>query len=474
MTGFHRWKGAPAALAALLLLCLASRVAWPLIALPLHVSWNNNEGWNAYWSARALAGQPLYTDAASPISNNYPPLSFYLVGWFGRLIGDPVIGGRLLCLAGLLTVAAIIQRIVTRIGASVWGWFAAGVFLLYIAVIAPRYIAANDPQWLAEAVMMAALPLLIGRGQAMARPAAIVGAALLMLTAGLIKHNQVALPIAVTLWLAVYDRRALAVWLATCAVAGGVALIALKLLFGPPFFDQVLHHQRVISLALGVAGLKTLVPLLPEMGLAVWLTLQRPRDPRAVLLLLFAALAVPLGLMERMGAGVSSNAHFDAAIALALVAGAALGRIAPPLPARRLWIAMLALPLMIGSVASAPGDWRRARSARTTAAAWSDAARLIAAQRGPALCERPALCYWSGKPYALDAFNYGQKMKKGHDPAGLRAGIADQDYGAIVETRNRNFLTGGRLPVDVYRLIDAHYRTAMILPDKIYVLVRRG
>src|SRR5689334_17460647 len=86
-------------------------VAWlsaavgPTYALFRWIPNGYNEGWNAYWADAAWRGRALYPAVDSPISDNYPPLSFYIVGALGRLIGDNVFAGRLLALLSLLAVA---------------------------------------------------------------------------------------------------------------------------------------------------------------------------------------------------------------------------------------------------------------------------------------------------------------------------------------------------------------------------------
>lgn len=50
-----------------------------------NVEIENNEGWNAYFADAAMGKMPLYPSASQLITNNYPPLSFYIVGSIGRL-----------------------------------------------------------------------------------------------------------------------------------------------------------------------------------------------------------------------------------------------------------------------------------------------------------------------------------------------------------------------------------------------------
>src|SRR5512132_1468179 len=84
-----------AALAALFLV-------WPVwrAFLPLEI-WGN-EGWNAYHADAAMRGAGLYPPPDGLVANNYPPLSYFLIGWLGQLFGDPLYVGRALSLLATL------------------------------------------------------------------------------------------------------------------------------------------------------------------------------------------------------------------------------------------------------------------------------------------------------------------------------------------------------------------------------------
>jgi hypothetical protein len=66
---------------------------------------NYNEGWNAFFALKAMRMENLYSSPGTLVQNNYPPLSFYIVGLIGTLIGDQVIAGRLVSLASMLIVS---------------------------------------------------------------------------------------------------------------------------------------------------------------------------------------------------------------------------------------------------------------------------------------------------------------------------------------------------------------------------------
>ena len=472
-----RW--AVAGMAGLILFCVAVQTIWPLGALTRHISLNNNEGWNAYWSARALAGQPIYTDAASPLTNNYPPLSFYIVGWLGRAIGDLVLAGRLLSLAGLGGSAVLVGLIGARLGKDArWAWASAATFLLIVVTMAPRFVASDDPQWAAEAIQLVGLWILIPARATKPTYARLVGACLLVLVAGLIKHNQIALPLAITAALAIHDRRGLAVWLAAGVASLVIALGTLHWLYGPAFIDQVLFHQRVLNLHYLGGALISLSFLVPAIGIAiVYLPQLRgwKRDFRLTTLAWFAGLAILLGLFERAGAGVSQNAHFDALIAVMILLGVVLCGFSRTYLSSTMRLALLTLavaPAAGKDLVSIPHRMRDWRELNRTDEAWREAIGFLASRPGPIACERPALCYWAGKPYALDFFNYGQKLRLGADTWNLRDRIARREFSAIVIIRDERYVQGdARLPTSYYALINANYRVERVLPDNLYVMV---
>src|SRR5215470_11522832 len=92
--------------------------AWPVYRAFLNIEIENNEGWNAYFADAAMGKMPLYPSADQLITNNYPPLSFYIVGTVGRLVSDPVLAGRLLSLISVIAIATAIALSVRRLGGS--------------------------------------------------------------------------------------------------------------------------------------------------------------------------------------------------------------------------------------------------------------------------------------------------------------------------------------------------------------------
>src|SRR5260370_34811100 len=86
--------------------------------IPAHFSSDPNEGWNAFQAARAIGTGPLYSGPQALTGNNYPPLSFYLVGWAARLLGDPIVAGRIIAPIAALAVAGRILPVRRRLPLS--------------------------------------------------------------------------------------------------------------------------------------------------------------------------------------------------------------------------------------------------------------------------------------------------------------------------------------------------------------------
>ena len=93
-------------------------VVWPVwrAFFPLEI-WGN-EGWNAYHADQAMRGTGLYPPPDGLTANNYPPLSYYLIGWLGRAFGDPLYVGRALSLLATLGIGAVAAAVVRQFGGT--------------------------------------------------------------------------------------------------------------------------------------------------------------------------------------------------------------------------------------------------------------------------------------------------------------------------------------------------------------------
>ncbi|WP_221935142.1 hypothetical protein, partial [Brevibacillus sp. LEMMJ03] len=124
------------------------------------------------------------------IANNYPPLSFYAIGWLARLFGDPIAVGRVLSFVALGAVGIEIALAVAALGAGfAWGGVGGLWFVAIMAHVSTNYVGASDPQLAGQAIMAAGLVWFIARDRA---GRSCIGPLLLMVVAGFWKHNIVA------------------------------------------------------------------------------------------------------------------------------------------------------------------------------------------------------------------------------------------------------------------------------------------
>src|ERR1700712_3695581 len=222
------------------LLALALVLAlYPLIRSFSDFEIDFNEGWNGYFQLRAMAGQPLYAGYPPTFANNYPPLSFYLVGAIGQVIGDPVLAGRLVSLAALGAIAWACGSIVRAAGGGKWErLLAIATCLLLFAAFATDYLGMNDPQLLAQAFATAALAVHLGGAPSMRRTAlTAVRVAVSVMT----KHNLILVPLLITGDVLLRgDGRQRAAWLASGAVLAAASAALLWALGGSAPFEMIL------------------------------------------------------------------------------------------------------------------------------------------------------------------------------------------------------------------------------------------
>ncbi|MFK4718935.1 hypothetical protein ABIE89_000035 [Bradyrhizobium niftali] len=81
-----------------------------------------------------MARLPLYPSADQLIVNNYPPLSFFVVGALGRLFRDSLFVGRALSIIGLLTLAVEIALSVRILAGSLLAGVVGGLW--FVAIMA--------------------------------------------------------------------------------------------------------------------------------------------------------------------------------------------------------------------------------------------------------------------------------------------------------------------------------------------------
>jgi hypothetical protein len=439
----------------------AAGLVEPLLSLTRFVPLDPNEGWNALLARIAMHGGTLYpSPAAGQVINNYPPLSFYIVGLAGRAVGDNIFAGRMLSLASMLVVAGNLGLWLRASGAgSRSAWLGAGVFTAFAVTYAQSYAGMDDPQWLAHAIMTSGL-VVIWRGQAGSRAIAI--AALLMLAGGWTKHLLIPLPIATTWWLLRRSRPAFLTWVGVGAVLLGATALLVWALYGPAFFES-LHSARQYSLRHGIKEFRqALRGLAPLIALSLALIAASRSEPREFALVYLGA-AAAVAFAAAGGTGVDINAFFDLMIAASLCTALAADAFWDRYGAAVTLI--LGVCLAQSAASAAPAALRDLRNLDALESRTLADVRLIARLgQGRAACETPELCYWANQDFRVDFFNYGQRLLVGKAPLADCAAVFDGRSIPLIQLDVESNHDSRQLPAPCNALIRQNYRTISAAP----------
>lgn len=409
----------------------------------LHISWMHNEGWNAYHTQSLRAGQALYHRASELATNNYPPLSFFITAAVMKAIPDAVFAGRMIAALSLLGVAGLIGMLVRRdTGETLAGVFAASLFLACLYIRAPHYIAANDPQMLGQAVAMLALTVFLRKAPT---SGSVLTAAALFVVSLFIKHNIVALPLAVFLLLAFQDRARAWLFAAAGIVFAGLGLVVCRSGFGPDFVTGLLAGRQYSWQHLRRVSQYALTSMTALLVIAAILPVARPPGRLWRFSLIYVAVAIGVGVISSAGHGTADNVFFELYAAVALSGGCLAARHGwTTMPRRDVFRIWAVFGLILASL-SGPGlilakdavllpGWmatQRQREATTL-----EVVALIARQPGPVLCEVLLPCYWAKRNFEADIFNLEQGILTGQKSETMvRHRIADGYYSAIIRDR---------------------------------------
>jgi hypothetical protein len=397
---------------------------WPVYRAFLIPDISVNEPWNAYFADAAISGQKLYPARDQLITNNYPPLSYYLVGATGRLLGDTILAGRLLSIAAIAWMAWVAARLVRFWGGDTLAGWIGGLFCASSLLrFFPGYAGMNDPQLLAQAVMASGF---LGFLKAIRIDRAYLLPLFAMVLAGFIKHNIVVMPLVAFAWLACERPRRLLPLAAASAgiVAAGFALCHIA--YGTDFWMNM-KSPRSYRWGLAIDALAMLQ--WPIVGLVVWLyvgvTLRK--RPAVRFCNLWVGVGLGMFLIQKASEGVAENAMFDLLLALSVASGVAFTHacevpLARIYPATRLQSGVVIAFLV--RLATAPGNEAvrlafdpvfRGEIARREGAMRASVAK-VRGTPGEVLTAA-AVSYRAGKPFVVDMFNFQQRVKAGQFPA---------------------------------------------------------
>jgi len=433
-------------LAGLVLVYAIILAAGDLLSIGFLFEKNYNEGWNVYNAQRLVDHEVIY-DANYWRVNNYPIFSFIAVTGLNTVIHNLLLSGRIISLVSFFAIGVLAGVAVRRFdGDAVDAVFGAGCALGFCYLVAPAWIAADDPQTLGEALMLAGLVSYISGPSSRL---ALLRTALLLTLGGFVKHNLLAIPLAITIDLAIRSPRRLPFWVVCCAGLGVGCLGVTYLVGGGAFIEHLLSPRIFAWHAARYHLMKYL--RLGEIPLALVLLFARAifsRERRV--LAAYGAVTIVTAAIFSGFEGTSYNMFQDAAVFLAISVGVALHElrkhmtIDPYAHERAGRLALAVVPLLLAEpvLARSPQAFARIYHAgdllainRQAERAFSAEAEYISDKRGPAICESLLLCYRAGQPFTLDPFNSRQFMLAGRlDQNDLLRRIAAKEF-AVVQLR---------------------------------------
>ncbi|HYS49500.1 MAG TPA: hypothetical protein VEM36_12085 [Xanthobacteraceae bacterium] len=408
-------------LALVLLAALAVVYAgWPLWRALFPLEIDVDDVWNAFNADAAFRPRALYPNADELIANNYPPLSFLLIGFLSKLTVDATYVGRALSLVAVavtsLSVALCIRQLGGNTKSAALGalWFLATMVRFY-----ENYVGKNDPHLPAVAIAAAGLAWFLMRHK---RGRPVEPAILLMAVAGFYKHSVIATPAAALLWLATINvRLALrAALVGVIAAAAGLALCVAA--YGPAFIDQLLF-PRYYSLTRVVACLgrtQWIVPALIIWAIWAWFA-QRSAAKRFTVF--YAGLGLLIFAVTSSGEGVGDNSQFELVVATAIGLGLAFDEAGRILMQRcgmarihPVFLAALILRLLVSSRAEAylvlTSSEYRGLFPAAVAVMEREVVR-ISAVPGPVACTVMTVCRRAGKAFVWDHFATANRIRTG-------------------------------------------------------------
>lgn len=402
-------------LLALMLVCsvlLVEKTIWSMQTIPLM----HNEGWNAVHTSRAMSGGHLYQYDTAFLVNNYPPLSFYVVGLLSTFGPDYIFAGRLLNFISVGCITGCIVGILKNLHLSNSKALLGGI--LFIALMTSSYdsyLGKNDPNLFGNALSVFGFALFLKRPT---NKGSLFVVALFCLLSGLVKPHLLGMPIAVTMTLLLRHRTSFVVWCALCLSLVVMTIGGLYLVFGPSLFTEM-NSDRIFSFTLLVHSVGYVLWLPAGLAVVFLLTAFTPNHTGkhvAIKGYVIASFLCSVPLLG--GAGTNYNLLFEWSIALCIAVPLQLHDILPAVSTKRMQgyssVAVGTLlcvmpPTLLNPIQYFADLNRRIDAERNRTI---DDLDYLETFSDPVLCETMALCYWSEHPIVYDSFNVAQSMTK--------------------------------------------------------------
>jgi hypothetical protein len=328
-----------------LMLILTGLVAFCfLVELPsfLHVTGENvyPESAGVLAALRWANGLPLYGDYRQPpyLVTAFPPLWYAFLALAVKAgiakLDALTLFGRILSLASVFGIAVIGFRWNQRLTHSRWSAVLTPAFYLSFPILIPWAVTARPDL---PALFLGLLALYwSGFGSS---TASLGLAAALAALAFLCKHNAVAIPVAIVLWLLLYNKwKQIWVFCGVWALVAGSTLLAFQLssqgllllnLSGAKFGHFGLTYVHDILTRLFAAPGNAFAVALFALGVFGFLQPWDRRSERSCLLKIYLIVALGFAVISSAAAGAATNYYLEPALAMALLIPTGLASLEP-------------------------------------------------------------------------------------------------------------------------------------------------
>ena len=429
----------------------------PLARMFHKVEIDYNEGWNAFYSLKAIRGLDLYTHSTEWTSLNYPPTSFYLNGLIGSIFGDFILAGRIVSLISLFLISLSVMYIVYKFSHRLYESSFAALFCLgSFAGFATHYVAMFDPQMLGQVFTLLALMIYFINRESIGKTGHLLIIAILCALGLSVKHSIIAVPLAISIDIFILSKKIFVKWLLVCLSVGIILTGFFLFVFGKELFAQ-LSFPRTFSISKLIYdslrfGGKVGLPIL---FLIPWL-FQIVKIDYLRIFFLYLLVGIIAGVIGVSGFGVDVNAFFDSIIGLSLIAGLffadynssklskiyTMKFISAVIPIVLISGIIFIFFLKISRIGTDNeiryGLWRPGILSKINAlgAAHLSDAGLISEYKGPVSCQNLLLNYLSGKPFIFDPFYVGEAIVNGKIKESSVLSLIESGYFDIIQLKS--------------------------------------
>jgi hypothetical protein len=393
---------------------------YPVMRLGYIYQINYSEGWNTYHQCEVIEGQPLYTDVLgdpfTPVNSS--PLSFYLVGFLGNILGSYLMAGRITSLLSLIGIAILCPLVLHSRGVR-WkaGIFASLVCLAVFTGYAPEYIAMNDQHILALFLSFTGLLVYVYRRETFI---GLVFSTILLSSGIITSQNVFPALLAVGLDTFIQNRKHGMLWLGLTVIF----FFLLDAVTASHFSRLFLSQFKLIpnfSLDVFLNQITRLdLPFLFFVMVSGWAALFAYFQPIWRLFAFYLAASFLTAVIFSGGSSSGTSQLFDLFLAMGLMLGLSVNKVPaafkqiPGLYNSTVWLLppliTLALLFHIPDRIPRENTWNLLASVQN---GFQQDAAYLKSQPGRVFCENLLLCFMAEKPLEMDAMNSSELAIQG-------------------------------------------------------------